>query len=157
MCLVRLISSIFFIFSCRCRRRVSIAQGVNRESVTPTMSPEGILTIMAPKMMLEGLINLNLINLTCANHYLCILQVPKNESSQLRWPRQLDRAIPQLQFKEIKRNRKLKIYQKMWSRKIILWPWSIFFFHFPSFLYWSVFCLCCDGEIFFTNKKRTSI
>ncbi|XP_046459989.1 protein lethal(2)essential for life-like [Daphnia pulex] len=36
------------------RRRVTIPQGVNHESVTSTMSPEGILTIMAPKMMLEG-------------------------------------------------------------------------------------------------------
>ncbi|KAI9557993.1 hypothetical protein GHT06_014746 [Daphnia sinensis] len=36
------------------RRRVSIPQGVNPESVTSTMSPDGILTIMAPKMMLEG-------------------------------------------------------------------------------------------------------
>ncbi|XP_032782108.2 alpha-crystallin A chain [Daphnia magna] len=36
------------------RRRVSIPQGVNAESVTSTMSPDGILTIMAPKMMLEG-------------------------------------------------------------------------------------------------------
>lgn len=38
----------------RFRRRVTIPQGVNHESVTSTMSPEGILTIMAPKMMLEG-------------------------------------------------------------------------------------------------------
>nr|CAH0103842.1 unnamed protein product [Daphnia galeata] len=36
------------------RRRVTIPKGVNHESVTSTMSPEGILTIMAPKMMLEG-------------------------------------------------------------------------------------------------------
>ncbi|XP_046459978.1 protein lethal(2)essential for life-like [Daphnia pulex] len=36
------------------RRRVTIPQGVNPETVTSTMSPEGILTIMAPKMMLEG-------------------------------------------------------------------------------------------------------
>lgn len=36
------------------RRRITIPQGVNPESVTSTMSPEGILTVMAPKMMLEG-------------------------------------------------------------------------------------------------------
>ncbi|EFX87001.1 hypothetical protein DAPPUDRAFT_235846 [Daphnia pulex] len=36
------------------RRRVTIPKGVNHESVTSTMSPEGILTIMAPKMMLKG-------------------------------------------------------------------------------------------------------
>jgi HSP20 family molecular chaperone IbpA len=43
-----------FVFDFRFRRRVTIPQGVNHESVTSTMSPEGILTIMAPKMMLEG-------------------------------------------------------------------------------------------------------
>ncbi|XP_046651977.1 heat shock protein beta-6-like [Daphnia pulicaria] len=36
------------------RRRVTIPEGVNHESVTSTISPEGILTILAPKMMLEG-------------------------------------------------------------------------------------------------------
>ena len=151
MCLVRLISSIFFIFSCRCRRRVSIAQGVNPESVTPTMSPEGILTIMAPKMMLEDLINLNLINLTCANYHLCILQVPKNESSQLRWPRQLDRAIPQLQFKEIKRNRKLKIYQNILSRKIIHLALTFIFLllSFSHFFFIGVNFVCVVMEKFF--------
>ncbi len=38
----------------RFRRRVTIPKGVNHETVTSTMSPEGILTIMAPKMMLKG-------------------------------------------------------------------------------------------------------
>jgi len=38
----------------RFRRRITIPKGVNNESVTSTMSPEGILTIMAPKMMLKG-------------------------------------------------------------------------------------------------------
>ncbi len=38
----------------RFRRRVTIPEGVNHESVTSTISPEGILTILAPKMMLEG-------------------------------------------------------------------------------------------------------
>ena len=38
----------------RFRRRVTIPQGVKHESVTSTMSPEGILTIMAPKTMLKG-------------------------------------------------------------------------------------------------------
>lgn len=42
----------------RFRRRVTIPKGVNPESVTSTMSPQGILTILAPKMMLEGKIKL---------------------------------------------------------------------------------------------------
>ncbi|XP_057380102.1 alpha-crystallin A chain-like [Daphnia carinata] len=36
------------------RRRVTIPRGVNPEQVTSTMSPDGVLTIMAPKMMVEG-------------------------------------------------------------------------------------------------------
>ena len=51
-CLCQNVNSIIVIN--RFRRRVTIPQGVNHESVTSTMSPEGILTIMAPKMMLEG-------------------------------------------------------------------------------------------------------
>lgn len=43
----------FFVLR-RFRRRVTIPKGVNPESVTSTMSPQGILTILAPKMMLEG-------------------------------------------------------------------------------------------------------
>lgn len=38
----------------RFRRRVTIPEGVNPESITSNVSPEGILTILAPKMMLKG-------------------------------------------------------------------------------------------------------
>ena len=33
---------------------MSVPKGVNPESVTSTLSPEGVLTILAPKMCLEG-------------------------------------------------------------------------------------------------------
>merc|ERR1712071_153196 len=36
------------------RRRVAIPKGVNPESVTSTLSPEGVLTVMAPKLTLQG-------------------------------------------------------------------------------------------------------
>ena len=36
------------------RRRVAIPKGVNHESVTSTLTPDGHLTIMAPKMALES-------------------------------------------------------------------------------------------------------
>lgn len=36
------------------RRRVAIPKGVNPEMVTSTLTPDGHLTIMAPKMALEG-------------------------------------------------------------------------------------------------------
>ncbi|XP_057380257.1 alpha-crystallin A chain-like [Daphnia carinata] len=36
------------------RRRITIPSGVKQESITSTMSPEGLLTIMAPKTTSEG-------------------------------------------------------------------------------------------------------
>ena len=38
----------------RFRRRVTLPKGVNPETVTSTISPSGVLTVMAPKMALEG-------------------------------------------------------------------------------------------------------
>ena len=38
------------------RRRISLPKGVNPEQVTSTLSPEGTLTVMAPKMAIEGTI-----------------------------------------------------------------------------------------------------
>ena len=44
----------FPFFFHRFRRRMSIPEGVNPESVTSTLSPGGVLTILAPKMCVEG-------------------------------------------------------------------------------------------------------
>ena len=41
-------------FADRFRRRVTLPKGVNPETVTSTISPSGVLTVMAPKMALEG-------------------------------------------------------------------------------------------------------
>ena len=45
---------ISFFLKYRFRRRMSIPEGVNPESVTSTLSPGGVLTILAPKMCVEG-------------------------------------------------------------------------------------------------------
>lgn len=43
-----------FCWFLRFRRRITIPPGVKQESITSTMSPEGLLTIMAPKTTSEG-------------------------------------------------------------------------------------------------------
>lgn len=56
------------------RRRVAIPKGVNPESVTSTLTPDGHLTIMAPKLTLESgkckLIRIYLIRVAIESNYL---------------------------------------------------------------------------------------
>ena len=74
------------------RRRVAIPKGVNPESVTSTLTPDGQLTIMAPKLALEGGM-LNDANLFCQLVLILIfmwLQEPKSALFPSPWLPRLD-------------------------------------------------------------------
>lgn len=78
------------------RRRVAIPKGVNPESVTSTLTPDGHLTIMAPKLILESgkckLIRIYLIRVAIESNYLIEtkLQERTSVSFLLLWHLLLD-------------------------------------------------------------------